>query len=218
MKLTVLDSIIKPMGYAPPLRAVSVVNKQNRSRKLDGDEFLREATGFNRSHNGTIIPIPAHLAAKQRRMSLNLLMMADAEANGRIGMLGIFCHGWTTGLQTGHSLDSAIELAGTLHAVCTPDVRIFAAACSAGVRFLPQLHELMGNLGMSPTIWGHTTAGHTTRNPNLIRIYPDGEPELLDGEYRKIVKSALDKSPTFRFRIPLADSMSQLVDWAEAEG
>ena len=196
------------------MTTVSIYNRFNRPRKRDGDEFARESKGFLKCHGGNGISISAPLAAHARRVSLHLALMEECRNNGKIDLLGVFCHGWKTGLQTGHSIASAGELADTLCEVCTTDVRIFFAACSAGVAFLPRLHELMQHRGMSPNIWGHTTSGHTTRNPNIIRL-SEFEPEELSDAYKRIVKRALDTSTDLRFRIPLADSMSQLVDWAE---
>ena len=159
-------------------------------------------------------------------------------------VVGFFCHGFKTGLQTGHRLwamDGLVELLSQ----CTPGVKVYLAACStardkdAADRddrtdavggeggFADKLRdEIVAKRGESnPGGWidAHATLGHATRNPYVRRfelVSPnEGATWIVEPQSDRWVrwKRAL-RTTDLRIRYPLLSLSSIYLELDGADG
>lgn len=109
-----------------------------------------------------------------------------------VGTVAFFCHGWKDGTQAGVTLTTAGRFADTLQRVLAPNPRIVLYCCDAARDsdndrededdpgpggdggFADQLRDALAKRGVGATIYAHTTAAHTTRNP-FVRRFDPGE-------------------------------------------
>lgn len=185
------------------MKALVISPQHNTEGKRDATgAFIPEAREFCRVHKlGTIV----------RLFNNNLPMAARAvqvgewikrEAPDSIDTVALFGHGWKDGIQHGFRLRDVERLAGLLADVCTRTPRIILYCCDTArdhdeMReddlapgpggdggFADKLRDQLGHRGIGATIYAHTTAGHTTRNPWVRRFDPD---EMAGGHY--VIKS-----------------------------
>lgn len=149
----------------------------------------------------------------------------------KLDRIALFCHGWETGIQFGFATDAAAgprspdALAAAVCAASHPTVRIALYACLAarGGRdsFAFALFDAIRRRGFdAATVFGHTDAGHTTRNADAMLFapeHPDGEVIARGGtrEYRVFNARLDDKADDLRWRAPYL-SVAELR--AELEG
>jgi len=150
-----------------------------------------------------------------------------------VGLIGIFCHGYPVGLQVGFRKHNCDLLVRYLKMCCRGDVKIILYACSTGSNRQTKGIRVPKNIGPATDggfadtlrdwmllegfrggwIDAHKTAGHTTRNPYVLRFYTEelfesewnvkgGEwlvspKSVLWGDWRELLKT------DFRFRFPL---------------
>lgn len=216
------------------MRHIILYSAVNTKGKRDGDEFTREALSYTRFHADrgdrcASIAIPLHLPALRRPAAVErALLEARAELGEPVDVLALFSHGTERWIQTGHALARLPNLAATLAAILSPSPVLWFAACrTAGDNLHParagelpsggileQLVMRLDGLGVRATAWGHTTAGHTSRNPNLALITPAGTVRASSSE-RFILQRELWKDDSdLRFRVPLARSIVGLLELA----
>ena len=204
---------------------------RNMEGKRDGDEFTREARAYARFHaergdTCSSMAIPLHLPAWRRTVAVEKAM-ADARAElGRpFDVLALFCHGTERWLQTGHALAKLPGLAEVLAGVLSPSPVLWFAACRAAGGnprparkgeisrggILQQLVLRLFSHGLTATGWGHTTAGHTTRNPNLALVTATETVRVTPAQRFALQKELWSESD-LRFRIPLAESIPALLE------
>jgi hypothetical protein len=216
------------------MRHIILYSAQNSHGKRDGDEFTREARAYasyhaDRGDRCASIAIPLHLPALRRPAAVErALLEARAELGEPVDVLALFSHGTERWIQTGHALAKLPNLAATLAAILSPSPVLWFAACrtagdnprparagelpSGGI--LQQLVARLDELGISAAAWGHTTAGHTSRNPNLALVI-GGETLRATSAERFVLQRELWKDESdFRFRIPLARSIAGLLELA----
>lgn len=108
-----------------------------------------------------------------------------------VGLIGIFCHGYPVGLQVGFKKQHCDLLTRYLKMCCRGDVKIVLYACSTGSNRQTKKERAPRNIGPATDggfadtlrdcmidegfrggwIDAHKTAGHTTRNPYVLRFY-----------------------------------------------
>lgn len=126
----------------------------------------------------------------QRNLVLDILQ-SKAGAGGDI-MVAFFCHGFKSGIQLGFRLGQADDLAQAIAALGDVHVRVPLYACDCARDLdrdrMDDLEALGGDGGFADVLRdaltaagavyarvdAHTTAGHTSRNPNVRRFDGDG--------------------------------------------
>lgn len=159
----------------------------------DGDEFKREATHFACYYDATLVPIPYAKGPISKKLRLETVKSAFEQhsKDEPFDVVAVFCHGWANGIQLGYKVsDSTVDFfAELIHTHCAPNVKVELYCCSTAHDrdkdkgeeigpgsyggFASELHTAMCEYGVDPfTSWvdAHFTAGHTTRNPFLVRF------------------------------------------------
>lgn len=155
--------------------------------------FRPEARRFCDLHDVSAAPLVFDNTAPKGRRRREVERMLRTASPQRLACVAIFCHGYRSGLQTGHANRHVKRLAELLHEVCEPDAVVSLYACSAGAGvwrkapggdggFADRLRDAMSAAGMAGGwVDAHTTVAHTTKNPMLRRFYTDGEPAGAKG-------------------------------------
>ena len=120
-------------------------------------------------------------------------LLTEIQSRKDIDLIALFCHGFPDRLQFGLHLQHTDDLALACSASCTNDLRVVVYACSAAdnnVRDLKgdgpatdggwcdSLRDSLCRQGITQCqVDGHLTAGHTTRNPFLVRFLGNGRSE-----------------------------------------
>lgn len=148
---------------------------------------------------------------------------------GALETLALFCHGWKDGLQVGVRIGSVRPFVDSLSKVAAPQLRIILYCCDTARDadddrvddtkpgpggdggFADKLRDECRIAGVSATVYAHTTAGHTTRNPRVRRFDPDemaGGHWVIEpygpmwGRWRKALRGDL------RFRFPFLSELA----------
>ncbi len=135
-------------------------------------------------------------------------------------LLAVFSHGWRTGIQFGFSLANVDELAVELARGCT-SVRVALYCCSTGSGpgvggdggFADMLRDALCRAGaVDCQVDAHDRAGHTTKNPYVVRFMGQGSATGgQGGQWIVAPKSKLwgrwvrALRGDLRFRFPLMD-------------
>lgn len=200
----------------------------NSPGKQDGAEFIREAKFYKNWHEGyggevRLVPVPELAALRRPAAVEQAIKTIFALAGGELfDVFAFFGHGTENWIQTGHTTNKGLKsLATVLGQILTPDAMLWFAACrTAGpgkdgrLGFLQQLVEDLEGHGVQATAWGHTTAGHTTRNPHLALISPDGRTEVTAEQRRILQKKLWEPTGTLRYRMPLFFTVDALMEGA----
>ena len=165
----------------------------NRTGKHDGDEFALWAKRYSSIHGpADLHDVDTSVKGAARAAAVEAIL-AKAYADGkRYDRVAFFMHGWTTktgatGLQTGHkNADGAKALAVALAPLCEDvAVTVMLYCCQLGANsktysgepgvissgsFASVLAEQLTDLGVGATVYGHTSAGHTTTNPYVVHF------------------------------------------------
>lgn len=132
----------------------------------------------------------------------SVLAKLEAAPPRCIDSVAIFCHGWLDGIQAGFTRKNVGELAAALVRVTrgpAPVVALFCcstgedpegdalSAAGAGEgSFADKLRDALREAGATGcSVYAHTTAAHTTRNPYVIRFDGDalgGYPVVAPGQ------------------------------------
>ena len=203
------------------------VNK-NTEGKHDGAEFEREAVAYAAHHNTLghetiMVPVPCQLPASRRPAAIENTVTQVFQRHSRqpFHVCAYFGHGTEQWIQTGHLSTRIGGLVGLLEGIMAPKATLWFAACRTaahnprvrGSRNQGILEEIVRLCDACElTAWGHTTAGHTTKNPNLACItaqnYTVASPEQIKTLYKHL--HLLDS--TLRFQIPLCSSIEDLLE------
>ena len=151
-------------------------------------EFKRQAAEWSRSPWGGPV---VELAVGSLKPALRFTQVSDVIATrGAPDRLAIFCHGWANGLQLvpmAHVKDLARMLAPKRPGP-GPIVTLYACSTADGPHvggdggFADALLDALCEAGATGCVVdAHTTAGHTTRNPNVRRF--TGPTADVGGEY-----------------------------------
>lgn len=209
------------------MKHIILYTARNTKGKRDGDEFTREAAAYARYHTDrgdqcTALVIPLDLPAPRRPAAVEKLLLDAREAIGEpFDIFALFGHGTERWIQTSHTIDRLPSLAATLARILVPSPVLWWAACRTAGQKDPCggiLQRLVAGLlehGVTATAWGHTTAGHTTRNPNLALITPNGITRVTSAERFTLQRELQREGSDLRFRIPLAESIPELLALAK---
>jgi hypothetical protein len=198
---------------------------KNSEGKHDGDEFRNEANAYAAFHRErfsstvNLLRVPCELPALRRPERVEAMIVGAAlPDNEEYDVFAYFGHGTERWIQTAHTTVKPGNLARALARVLCPEPMLWFAACktaalapNGGPGFLQtlvaQLHERI----TTAHAWGHTTAGHTTRNPNLCLITPF-ERECVSKVQMAILKKRLwEPTSELRFWFPLCTSIEGLL-------
>ena len=202
------------------------VNK-NTEGKRDGDEFEREALAYARHHNAhghevLLVPVPCDIPATRRPEAVenNVRQVAERHKERLFDVFAYFGHGTERWIQTGHTMTKLGGLVNLFEDILTPTATLWFAACKTAANnprpvqgdargFLEKLvHRCDTQL---LTAWGHTTAGHTTKNPNLALINSKNYLPVSLGQRKILQKHLWTPNSTLRFQIPLCSSIDELI-------
>lgn len=171
------------------MSAVVFAPLRNAPGKRDAGEFLREAHAFNRAHG--FHDIVRVFDNKQPAGGRRGDVLAYLRQQRDVSVAAFFCHGWADGVQAGFMRAHVRLLALELKAVCRPELTVALYCCSTGADddgseaderapgpggeggFADRLRDALCELGVHATVFAHSTAGHTTRNPNVRVFRPD---------------------------------------------
>lgn len=143
---------------------------ENRIGKHDGDEFLREAIRFRDIHGGDLVLLEG--TKKQKLDGWTTACQNRAGSNAKV--VAFFGHGMPNSLPGLWSVNTLQRCADSLALCLAQDGDVVLYSCQAGLPlgFADQLCKACQRAwGFTGRIWGHTTAGHTTKNPNCT-VYP----------------------------------------------
>jgi hypothetical protein len=183
-----------------------IYNPINKPGKHDGNEFASEAGAYHVHHH--------ERGDKVYRMTH--VEMADDHAMS-VDVVSIFCHGTPTWLGLGAIAKEPAGLASWLCQFAAPMVTVCLYACSTGKStaggkcYARELHEAIIDTGRGCIVWAHTTAGHTTRNPNLVLFDLAGERNEVLKSIRPRLRKRLWGPTTARFDVPLCETMDELL-------
>jgi hypothetical protein len=167
-------------------------------------------------------------ALRRPAATVEALLDARRTLGETFDVFALFSHGTERWIQTGHALAKLPNLAAALTAILVPSPVLWFAACrTAGDNprparagellhggILQQLVMRLDELGISATAWGHTTAGHTSRNPNLALVTGDETIRATNAERFMLQRELWKDDSDLRFRIPLARSIAGLLELA----
>lgn len=177
----------------------------NTGRKRDATgAFIPEAKKFAEMHNGRLVLVDNRRPKGEMVNSVLTEIeragayhdgscCADPDHDHRLEFVAFFCHGYPHGLQFGFNLRNVDRLGEAIASASNPEVIVPLYACSAastlgwlrrrglgpgGDRgFADELRDALCEHGATfATVDAHTTAGHTTWNPNVRRFAGDGSP------------------------------------------
>lgn len=145
------------------MKVVAVIPSTNSPGKRDvTGAFRPEALRFLRAWgpgNGLIVFDNTKLRAQRRAHVLEWL-----RDDPDVDVVAFFCHGLPGSIQAGFDRTNVDELADA-----TDAQRIVLYACSAGGGADPFASHLAR---AGHTVWAHTTVGHTTMNPHVMKFTP----------------------------------------------
>lgn len=206
------------------MKTLCIIPAHNTLGKKDvTGAFRPEAERFCDAHEGSaIVTFDNRIWPLARRNEvLSALYGVSAQPPDAVAF---FCHGWSTGIQAGFSrlhlaeLAEAIWLLDVDHVVlycCStgdgPHDSKYAAAGTGDDSFADKLRDALCAQGaVDCRVAAHTTAGHTTRNPNVIFFdgmgssvggvggyMPVGRKSPLWAKWRKALRTT-----DLRFRFP----------------
>lgn len=153
-------------------------------------------------------------------------VVAALTAAAPVDRLAVFSHGWRTGIQFGLSTSTAadrerlVAFAAMLVAASTPELKLALYCCSTGASdgppgdggdggFADLLRDALVAAGRpNVTVFAHTTAGHTTRNPAVRFFLPGNGYGGIDlakhttPEGRRLRARLADGNDALRWRLP----------------
>lgn len=148
--------------------------------------FIPEARAWAQFHGGTAHPFDNEAPKGQRRAEVDRIIGRRGHTpDTRVDAVGIFCHGLTRSLQTGHVIGNVDRLANALTNATKPGAKVVLYACSAADTpvkngpggddgFADRLRDAL--IHRAPSHWyfghvdAHVTAGHATTNPYVRRF------------------------------------------------
>lgn len=177
----------------------------------------------------TVTPLGGELVRFDPRKPMarrrgDLLGSLDALPPRSFDSVAVFCHGWLDGIQAGFTRATVGDLAGAIVKATRGPAPVVALFCcstgddpegdslqAAGTgegSFADRLRDALRERGADRcSVYAHTTAAHTTRNPYVIRFDGDalgGYPVAAPGQplWRAWRAALQDKANTLRLRAP----------------
>jgi hypothetical protein len=172
------------------MRALVLTPNRNHNRSDYTGAFAPESKRFcelwDIPHARYAIDIGPSYSLR-RKETFRCIEDAVTRQDGELELLAVFCHGWVNGLQVGWLRQNLREVAAFLSDYVTPDVRIPLYCCLAGGTdtrgvggdggFADRLRDALCERGITECqVDAHTTSGHTTWNPYVLRFSGEGSP------------------------------------------
>ncbi len=199
------------------MRVLAFAPAHNSHGKRDASgAFIPEAYSFvDEAYEGEVVLFDnSKPFAARRREVLKLIRASDAFLGCQLDAVAFFCHGWASGIQAGFGMRSVKRLAGVLSDAASSDFltvplyccstasdgeRALGAGLGAGTgdnSFADKLRDELCKAGVKYTrVMGHTTKGHTTRNPDVRFFDGMGTPEGVDGGYSPVKRGTKSWGP-----------------------
>lgn len=215
------------------MRHLVLYANKNTKGKHDGDEFANEAHAYSTYHlnecGASVVPVavPCNAPAIHRASQVDtLIKQAYERTREPFDVFAYFGHGTERWLQTSHTVLNLENFVEVLSKVLSPTPILWWAACRTAANnpkparkteisrggILQQTILRLLSKNIMATGWGHTTAGHTTRNPNLALVTPFEKTEVTP-EQRKILQKKLwAMQSDARFQFPLATTIDGLFE------
>lgn len=198
---------------------------KNTEGKHDGAEFTNEANAyaaFHRKHFAStvnMLRVPCEIPALRRTERVESMIVGAAlPDNEEYDAFAYFGHGTERWIQTAHTTVKPGNLAHALARVLSPAPMLWFAACktaalapNGGPGFLQDLVTRLSDERTIAHAWGHTTAGHTTRNPNLCLITPFERECVSKVQMMTLKKRLWEPTSELRFWLPLCTSIEGLL-------
>lgn len=212
-------------------RVVSFAPSSNTPGKKDATgAFLPEQLQFS--------ALMRQLGATTQEFSFNNLkpnpariqeVSAGLKSAGGYDLVAFFCHGWLDGIQAGFRRSSVSTFAEMMSASATGPMTVVLYCCSTGAdekkrsltaagtgdnSFADRLRDELCKRGQTQArVVAHSTAAHTTRNPNVLFFEGMGSPIGGMGGIAPVVPGrplwkpwcASLKNSDLRFRYPLME-------------
>jgi hypothetical protein len=173
------------------MRTLSIVSTVDTPGKHDATgAFIPEAQAFDKYHReSTSIGVDCIGIPRAQRVKFLKNVLPDYYS-GNFDIIALFCHGWPGGVQFGFWRKDVGMLADLLMPIMAPWCKIVLYACSTAAvtkhgpgtngGFADLLRDaLVARGARNGWIDAHLTAGHTTRNPHVVRFKMD--PGALNG-------------------------------------
>jgi hypothetical protein len=159
--------------------------------------FIPEARAFMQHHkqpSSQLYMVDNTKSAVAMRSYVLQALEQEARSGNKVRGVAFFCHGFKSGIQFGFRMLQAESLARTIAEHATEDVRVTFYACDAARdndnERSDDLLEFGGDDGFADhvrdylcaagatkcVVDAHTTAGHTTMNPDVRRFEGLGSP------------------------------------------
>lgn len=179
------------------MTVVAIVSTENVDGKRDASgAFIPEAKAFLRFRgedpNVNVVAFDHRMAPARRREKVERdIRSLHAQLGGKpFEGVAFFCHGYRSGLQTGHTSKTVAGLVSVLRDTCSPEVAVPLFCCDAArdadADRADDLLDAPGGDGgfadvlrdamlrteafRGANIDAHATLGHTTRNPYVRRF------------------------------------------------
>ena len=158
------------------MKSLTIVTGYDSPGKHDATgAFLPEARAFRTLHGGTTRadghdnPDGGWLEYVHSMTVAGRRRLAETSIRATVGLdvLAVFGHGTPTSLIcTGHRWANVLDLAAAIYAAQPRAASVVLYACSTGAGRVGFADELAYALPLV-NVWAHTTAGHSTWNPNV---------------------------------------------------
>ena len=170
------------------MRGIAFAPKRDSDGLKDAREFQNEARAFAAGRDCRVCvfdngaPMPARLAEVKQ-------FLANEQS---LDYVAFFCHGWADGIQAGLRRKDLRDFVAWLKPhINTAQFRVVLYCCSTAEDglaatddlapgtggeggFADKLADELWFLGVDVEVYGHVTAGHTTRNPYVRRFTGSG--------------------------------------------
>lgn len=156
------------------MTAVIFAPQHNAKGKRDVTRaFLPEAAAFLRIHHGDMYRFDNHKTMwERRRWCLERLENVE-----QADVLAFFCHGFSNRIQAGFAEANLGALAEHVERLGVMHVGLFCCSTASKAHLKQGFAVRLAEACPWVNVDAHTTAGHTTWNPNKLRISagaPDG--------------------------------------------
>jgi hypothetical protein len=170
------------------LKALAIRPSTNTKANDVTGAFAPEADAFVKmfAPGSLVMPFDNTKGLPTRRAEVTRLLLAQPATKGVFDTLAFFCHGWASGIQAGflnqHVDALATLIAGALGGDTVDHPTVVLYCCSTGTdvqdskdeaagkgdnSFADRLRDALCRAGMTHCrVMGHSTAAHTTQNPN----------------------------------------------------
>ena len=180
------------------MTAIAICPTTNAPGKHDvTGAFYPEARAFCELHGADLLRFDNTAPKPKRRVEVE---QGISSKHGMIDTVAIFCHGWKSGIQTGHTIRTAQRLADAIAGISQPWVSVALYACDAARDadasrsddqtagpggeggFADALRDAMVSAGLNGGhVDAHTVTAHATKAP-YVRRFPV-EPGQTGGEW-----------------------------------